>query len=74
MPYIEKHLAHMFNGERSNTTHATDELLAELKAVNLDRLALERLGRHVLAEITADLKSGVRAQKALINAMGSRHD
>ena len=75
MFHIEKHLSHMLNNEQTTTTHATDALLAEIRAVNLDKLALERLGRHVLAEITADLKSGIRMQKAVLAAMrGNRHE
>ena len=75
MSHIEKHLNHMLSNKQTTTTHATDALLAELRAVNLDKLALERLGRHVLAEITADLKSGIRMQKAVLAAMrGNRHE
>ena len=70
MSHIEKHLNHMLSNVQTTTTHATDALLAEIRAVNLDRLALERLGRHVLTQITADLKSGIRAQKAILVAMG----
>ena len=69
MKNIQKHLDHMFAGNQTTLAHMTDELLAEISTTNLDRQALERLGRHVLEVVSADLKSGIRAQKALHNAM-----
>ena len=74
MKYIDDHLTHMFSGGQTTLAHATDALLNEITAVNLDRRALERLGRHVLATISADLKSGIHAQKAMHAAMRPRHD
>ena len=74
MDHIQKHLDHMFAGNQTKLCHMTDELLAEISSVNLDPKALERLGRHVLALINADLKSGLHAQKAVHTAMGSRND
>jgi hypothetical protein len=74
MSQIEKHLIHVFSGEQTTPAHATDELLGEIAAFNLDKRALERLGRYVLASISADLKSGIHAQKAMTNAMGNHHD
>ena len=70
MDHIQKHLDHMFAGNQTKLCHMTDELLAEITAVNLDPKALERLGRHVLATVSADLKSGIHAQKAVRTAMG----
>ena len=70
---IQKHLRHMLRNDRTTMANLTDELLSEISAVNLDRRALEQLGRHVLATISADLKSGLYAQQALHAAMqGSR--
>ena len=69
MNHIQKHLDHMFAGDKTTLANMTDELLAEISSVNLDPKALERLGRHILAIVSADLKSGIRAQKALHNAM-----
>ena len=74
MNQIQNHLNHMLNGDQTIVSHATEALLAELASVNLDSRALERLGRHVLAAISADLKSGIHAQKAMTAAMGNRHD
>ena len=71
MKNIQKHLDHMFAGNQTTLSHMTDELLAEISSVNLDRRALEQLGRHVLSLISDDLKSGIRAQKVLYTAMGS---
>ena len=73
MTHIEKHLARMLTNDRTTMANLTDELLSEISAVNLDKRALESLGRHVLSVISADLKSGLHAQKALHAAMqGSR--
>ena len=69
MQHIENHLNHMFNGDKTTLANMSDELLAEISSVNLDSKALERLGRHILATISADLKSGLHAQKAMHNAM-----
>lgn len=74
MTHIETHLAHMFAGNQTTLAHMTDELLAEISATNLDRRALASLGRYVLSNITADLKSGIHAQKAVRAAMGPHHD
>ena len=71
MTHIQKHLDHMFAGNQTQLVHMSDELLAEISTVNLDPKALERVGRHVLASISADLKSGIHAQKAMHTAMGS---
>ena len=68
MKNIQKHLDHMFAGDKTTLSHMTDELLAEISSVNLDRRALERLGRHILTLISDDLKSGIRTQKAMHNA------
>ena len=70
---IQKHLRHMLRNDRTTMANLTDELLSEISAVNLDKRALEALGRHLLAVISDDLKSGLHAQKALHAAMqGSR--
>lgn len=74
MNQIEKHLIHMLSNEQTTVDHATDELVAELSAVNLDRRALERLGRQVLQLISDDLKSGLHTQKALRAMQGGRDD
>ncbi len=74
MNQIQNHLNHMLSNDQTTVSHTTDALLAEIASVNLDSRALERLGRHVLATISADLKSGIHAQKAVIAAMGNRHD
>lgn len=71
MNHIQKHLDHMFAGNQTKLCHMTDELLIEISSVNLDPKALERLGRHVLATVSADLKSGIHTQKAMRAAMGS---
>lgn len=71
MIHIQKHLSHMLAGEQTKLSHMTDPLLAEIAALNLDAIALQRLGRHVLTLISDDLKSGIHAQKALQAAMGS---
>ena len=69
MNHIQKHLDLMLAGDKTTLANMSDELLAEISSVNLDPKALERLGRHILATISADLKSGLHAQKAMHNAM-----
>ena len=69
MNQIQKHLTHMLAGEHTTLAHLTDELMADLRTVNHDRKTLELLGRHVLTLVSADLKSGVHAQKAMHTAM-----
>ena len=71
MQNIQKHLDHMLSGNQTTLANMTDELLAEISSVNLDQRALERLGRHILATVSADLKSGIHTQKAMNSAMGS---
>lgn len=71
MKHVQNHLAHMFAGNQTKLCHMTEELLTEISTVNLDPRTLERLGRHVLASISADLKSGIHAQKAVYVAMKS---
>ena len=73
MNNIKNHLNHMFGSNQTTLADATDELLAEITAVNLDRRALECLGRHILSAISADLKSGIHTQKAMYAAMVPRH-
>ena len=68
MNHIQKHLDHMLAGDKTTFANVTDELLAEISSVNLDRRALELLGRHILTLISDDLKSGIRTQKAMHNA------
>ena len=70
MKQIQKHLTHMLNGERTTLAHLTDGLMADLRTVNHDRKTLELLGRHVLTLVSADLRSGLHAQKAMHTAMG----
>ena len=65
MNHIQNHLNHMLDNEQTTLAHVSDELLAEISKVNLDRRALEKLGRHVLSLISDDLKSGLHARKAV---------
>ena len=74
MNRIETHLAHMLAGEKTTMAHAEQSLLAEISATQLDPRALARLGLHVLKCITADLKGGIHAQKAMSDAMSKRND
>lgn len=75
MKHIQSHLNHMLSAEQTTLAHTTRELLSEIGALNLDRAALVRLGRHVLTLVSADLKSGLHTQKAVHAAMkGGRDD
>lgn len=74
MTNIQNHLAHMLRNEQTGLIHLTDDLMAEIAAVNLDARALQCLGRHVLTLVSADLKSGLHAQKAMSTAMRGVHD
>ena len=74
MNRIETHLAHMLAGEKTTMRHADQDLLGEISATHLDPRALARLGLHVLKCITADLKGGIHAQKAMSDAMSKRND
>lgn len=74
MKNIQKHLEHMFANEKTTLTHATENLLAEIARINLDSRALERLGRYILATISADLKSGIHTQKAMAAMAGGHHE
>lgn len=71
MNHVKKHLQHMLTGERTNTVHATDSLIDELRAAHRDPAALREFGRDVLQLISDDLKAGLRTQKALHKAMKS---
>lgn len=75
MTAIEQHIAHILAGEPAplHTDKSLPALLAEMRATNRDAQALQALGRFVLGQVSAGLKSSLHAEKALMRAKGGDH-
>ena len=76
MTPIQQHIAHILAGEPipTHTDKALPALLADMRATNSDSRKLEALGRFVLAQVSAGLKSSLHAEKALLRAKGGERE
>ena len=69
MTEIENYLLRIIAGEQASShDDGLDDLLAEVRAANLDPLRLQAIGRFALSQITANLRAGLHAEKAMTQA------